>query len=168
MLQSDLTVALKHVATHFAQWTRQLARAVAYHKRHPQTQEARRRSGLARGQHGLTHEEWQLREDKRTATRDYYLAIDLNAEDLAARGHTICRPAAASEGKAKGKKRDHKGRGAAEHSHWPRRYEDMRSAEHQLVYYYRSGWLRTRMHTTRALCHPVQAPRFIFESEQIS
>jgi hypothetical protein len=54
MLQSDLTGALEHVATHFAQWTRQLARSVAYHKSLPATEEATRRSGHSHGRHGLS------------------------------------------------------------------------------------------------------------------
>ena len=85
MLNSNLTGALEHVATHFARWTRQLARSVAYHKRLPATEEATRRSGRSRGQHGLTDQEWQDREDKRRATRDYYWAIELHAEDQAAK-----------------------------------------------------------------------------------
>ena len=57
MLQSNLTGALKHVATHFAQWTRQLARSVAHHKSLPATQEATRRSGHGYGRHGLYPQE---------------------------------------------------------------------------------------------------------------
>ena len=85
MQHSNLIDALEHVATHFAQWTRQLARSVAYHKRLPATEEATWRSGRSRGQHGLTHQEWQDREHKRDATRDYYLAIDLHVVDQTAK-----------------------------------------------------------------------------------
>ena len=137
MLNANLTGALEHVATHFARWTRQLARSVAYHKRHPATNEATRRSGRSRGQHGLTDQEWQDREDKRAATRDYYHAIDLHVEDQAANVWRNYQPVAASKGK--GRKRDHRGRGAAEHSHRPRHVEDMLSSEQWLVHYYRTG-----------------------------
>lgn len=139
MLNSNPTGALEHVATHFARWTRQLARAVAYHKRHPLTEEAARRSGHSLGRHGLTHQEWQDREDKRRATRDYYWGIELHAEDQAANARRNYQPASASKGKGKGKKRNHEGRGAAEHSHGPRRYEDMWGYEQWLVHYYRTG-----------------------------
>ena len=54
MLQPDLTGASEHVATHFAQWMRQLARSVAYHKSLPATQQAMRRSGHSYGRHGLS------------------------------------------------------------------------------------------------------------------
>ena len=144
LLNSNLTGALEHVATHFAQWTRQLARSVVHHKKNPYTKEAIRRSGSSRGRHGLTAEELHNREHKRRATRDYYLAIALDAEDRAAQTDTIWRPAAATKGK--GKKRDHRGKGAAEHSHRPRHYDDMHKHEQDLVYYYRSG-------TQQFLCH---------------
>ena len=139
MLNSNPTGALEHVATHFARWTRQLARAVAYHKRHPLTEEAARRSGHSLGRHGLTHQEWQDREDKRRATRDYYWGIELHAEDQAANARRNYQPASASKGKGKGKKRNHEGRGAAEHSHGPRRYEEMWTNQQWLVRYYRNG-----------------------------
>ena len=95
LLNSNLASALEHVATHFAQWTRQLARAVAYHKRHPAAEEARRCSGRSYGQHGLTYQQWRDREDKRKATRDYYHTIDFRVEDQAAKGRRNCQPAAA-------------------------------------------------------------------------
>ena len=66
MLNANLTGALEHVAAHFARWTRQLARSVAHHKMLPATEEATRRSGRSFGQHGLTHQEWQDRENKQT------------------------------------------------------------------------------------------------------
>jgi hypothetical protein len=139
MLNSDPTGALEHVATHFAQWTRQLARSVTYHKNRPETREAIQRSGHLRGKSNLTPQQRQDREDKRRATRDYYLGIDLHAEDQAANARRNYRPASASKGKGKGKKRNHEGRGAAEHSHGPRRVEEMWTNEQGLVYYYRNG-----------------------------
>ena len=127
------------MATHFARWTRQLARSVAYHKRHPASEEATRRSGHSFGQHGLTDQEWQDREEKRKATRDYYWGIELDAEDQAARGWRDYQPASASKGKGKSKMRSHKGKGAAEHFRGPRRVEEMWTHEQWLVYYYKNG-----------------------------
>ena len=137
LLNSNLASALEHVATHFAQWTRQLARAVAYHKRHPATEEARRCSGRSYGQHGLTYQQWRDREDKRKATRDYYHAIDFHVEDQAAKGRRNCQPAAADKGKDR--KRHDRGRGAAEHSDRPRHYHEMWDVEQWLVYWSQTG-----------------------------
>ena len=139
MLNSNSSGALEHVATHFAQWTRQLARSVLWHRSQPCSEEARTRSGHSRGQHGLTDQEVQDREDKRNATRDYYWGSELHVEDLAARGLRRCQSALASKTKGKGKKRDHQGRGAAEHAHRPRHYEEMLNNEQWLVHYYRNG-----------------------------
>ena len=74
-----------------------------------------------------------------TSLSPCYLATELDAEDWAAKGYRIYRPAAASKGNGQGKKRDHRGRGAAEHSHRPRHYEAMGRDEQYLVYYYRNG-----------------------------
>ena len=137
-----------------------------YHKTHPQTVEASRRSGRSRGQHGLTQQEWQDREDKRRAIRDYYQAIRLDAEDGQAKGCTTYEPVATSKGK--GKMRDRRGKGAAEHPQMPRRVEDMPRREKWLVHNYRSEWLWEAVQQGRAKCHPVQAPRFVFYDAEIS
>ena len=110
---------------------------MTYHRKLPATAEAAQRSGHSRGQRGLTDQEWQYREDKRRTTRDYYCAIELHAEDQAAKGWNIYDRAASSKGK--GKKRYHKGKGAAEHSRRPRRVENMWTGEQWLVYNYRTG-----------------------------
>ena len=136
MLNSDLTSSLQHVATHFAQWTRHLARATFLHKRNPATMDAMQRSGCWRGHNGLTDQQWYDREEKRTATRDYYYAIDLDAEDQSAKGFRKYQP------KSTSKKRDRQGRSAAEHLHRPRHVEKMSDHEQWLVYSYRNGTQR--------------------------
>lgn len=135
MLNGDRSGALEHVATHFAQWTRQLARSVAHHKRNPRTEEAIRRSGSSRGRHGLTPEDLENRENRRQATSDYYHGLDLLREHETAQNSCCFQPAAASTGK----KRCHTGKGAAEHSQMPRLYEHMRAYEQWLVHHYRNG-----------------------------
>ena len=71
LLETNFTGALEHVATHFASWVRRLARSVAIHKAHPQTDEARTRSGTAFGQHGLTPQQVLDRRRRQTARRNY-------------------------------------------------------------------------------------------------
>ena len=54
LLDTNSNGVLEHVAINFASWTRRLARAVTRHKKNPDTEEARTRSGSAFGEHGLT------------------------------------------------------------------------------------------------------------------
>ena len=138
----------------------QLARSVLHHKKLPKTEEARRRSGQSRGEHGLTVKEWRDRESKRIAERHYYRAEKLHFEDLASWGYY--QRASASQGKGKGKKRDHRGRGVTEHSYAPRRFEHMQSNEQTLVSDFRNGRLYKTMQAARAKRCAVQAPRFAF------
>ena len=143
LLNTDYNGALEHVATHFASWTRRLARSVARHKAHPLTDEARIRSGATVGKHGLTPQQVIDREQRRVARQNYYWAVHL-ANMLKA-----------SKGKGKGK-----GRGAAEHSVQPKAWEDMSRNERWWLYEYWHGHLRKTMQDTQAKCHRVQAPRF--------
>ena len=156
-LNSDLPGALEHVATHFAQWCRQLARSIVWHKTHPDTQEAIRRSGKRYGQHGLTELEQRDRKDRRDTQRDYYFGFKLHLEDLAAKRHNTRWPAANS------KKRNHAGKGVAEHSRAPRRYDDMQQCEKWWIDAFRSGRLHHSMMEARRRCHAVQAPRFLVQ-----
>ena len=76
-MRTDVEGAAEHVATHFAAWTRRLARSITLHKNQPDTIDARRRSGSHFGQHGLTPEEQQARSARHRAERDYYQTVDL-------------------------------------------------------------------------------------------
>ena len=144
LLSTDFNGALEHVATHFASWTRRLARSVAYHKAHPLTEEARTRSGAAFRKHGMTPQQVQDREERRIARRNYYMTVHL--------AHTL----QASKGKGNGK-----GKGAPEHSVLPRAWADMSGNERWWLYEYWDGHLRKTMEEAEAKCHRVQAPRFI-------
>ena len=73
LINTSFDAALRHVATHFASWTRRLARSVANHKANPLTDEARTRSGTAFGKHGLTPQEVQDRQERRDARWNYYM-----------------------------------------------------------------------------------------------
>ena len=167
MLNSNHDGAAEHVAQHFGQWANQFARSVYYHKNHEQTLEAQRRSGQTRGQNGLTRQEQQYRESKRNATRDYHWAKKLHAEDQAAQDRWNYWRAAASQGKGKGNKRDHRGKHVESHYDAPRRYEDMQENEKWLVRNYRNNWLRQNVQEARSMCHPVEAPRYsVFRTYQ--
>ena len=98
LLKSNFEGALRHVATHFASWTRRLARSVAIRKANPQTEEARTRSGTSKG-HGLNPQQVHDRDARSDARWNYYRILRLDNKFRA------------SKGKGKGKSR-----GATEHS----------------------------------------------------
>ena len=146
LLSSDLRAALRHVATHFAQLARQLARAVTFHKSHPDTEKAIRFS------YGVLNAQERKNSDrKKEACKEYYKAAKLFVEDQEARG-----------GKGKGKKKYRTNSGAAEHTRWPRSYYDMSRYEQNLVWQYNTGVLYEAMRRARARCKKVEAPRFQF------
>jgi len=142
-IKNDYPAALKHVATHFASWTRKLARSVANHKADPRTAEARTRSGTSKG-HGLTPQQVQDRAERADARSNYYRILSLD--------HKFC----ASKGKGKGKKR-----GAAEHSSAETKaWADMSDAQQWWLKQLWSGRLLSTMKMAESKCHRVQAPRF--------
>jgi hypothetical protein len=156
LLNTIFNAALRHIATHFASWTRRLARSVANHKANPQTEEARIRSGTSKGKHGLNPQQMHDREERRDARCNYYRTVLLENK------------LHASKGKAKGK-----GRGATEHSVQPSRnwlrigptaeskaWADMSQSERWWLKELWNGHLLNTMKETEAKCHRVQAPRF--------
>ena len=143
LLNTNFNCALEHVATHFASWTRRLARSVARHKADPLTDEARTRSGFKYRQHGLTPQQVHDREERRIARVNYYKTVQ-----LANKLH-------ASKGKGK-----EKGRGATEHSVRPKYWEQMSGNERWWLCEYWNGHLGRAIADAEAECHRVQAPRF--------
>ena len=85
LVRKDFGGALKHVATHFASWTRKLARSVADHKADPRTEEARTRSGTSKG-HGLNPQQVQDRAERTDARHNYYRILRLDHKFCASKG----------------------------------------------------------------------------------
>ena len=146
LVRKDFEGALKHVATHFASWTRKLARSVANHKADPRTEEARTRSGTSKG-HGLNPQQVQDRAERTDARHNYYRILRLD--------HKFC----ASKGKGKGKRR-----GAAEHSVQKtaetKAWANMSRVQQWWLKQLWNGRLLKSMKTAESKCHRVQAPRF--------
>ena len=148
LLNSDFNGALEHVATHFARWTRRLARAVYRHKEDKATVEARVRSGNTYGTHGLTAEEEQNRRERYQARRNYRLTQELE------------RRLEASKGKGQGKGQGKTKRGASEHTPEPKSWEDMSAFERWWLAELWNGNLWHAMKSAEEKCYKVSAPYF--------
>ena len=150
LLNSNTNGALEHVATHFASWTRQLARATNRHKSNPQTVAARFRSGSSFGRHGLTPQEEVDRSARWYARSNYYTTVQL------------LNRLQASKGESKGK-----GKGAAGILVAPKAWGDMSRHEQWWINEYYNGNLLRAMNETQSKCRrawgKVQAPRFFLE-----
>ena len=73
MLRTDFNGVIEHVAKNFALWTQKVARSITQHKKDPDTEEARRKSGnSSHGKHGLTADEEQIRRERRYHRENYY------------------------------------------------------------------------------------------------
>ena len=145
-IKNDYPAALKHVATHFASWTRKLARSVANHKADPRTAEARTRSGTSKG-HGLNPQQVHDRDARSDARWNYYRILRLDNKFRA------------SKGKGKGKRK-----GAAEHSVQRtteiKAWANMSRRQQWWLKQLWNGHLLNTMKEAEAKCHRVQAPRF--------
>ena len=139
LLNSDTNGALEHVATHFASWTRQLARATRRHKSNPQTEAARIRSGSSFGQHGLTPQQEHDRTARAYARSNYYTTVQL-LRRLRTGGL--------------------EGKGAADHLVHPKTWDELSREEHWWIDQYYNGNLLRAMLEAQSKCCKVQAPRF--------
>ena len=148
LLNSDINGALEHVGTHFASWTRRLARATRRHKTNPKTQEARIRSGTAFGKHGLTPQQVQDRTARSNARWNYYWTVQL-VRRVQAR-NDFC-----TKGENKGK-----GKGAAGLPLHPHAWNALSRTEQWWINEYYNGNLLRAMHEAQSKCRKVQAPRF--------
>ena len=102
MLKTDYNSAIEHVAKNFVEWTEKVARAITEHKKDPNTEEARRRSGNSSfGKHGLTVEEEQLRRERRYHRANYYWALELDRQLQASKGNGKSRAGEHTKGKGK-------------------------------------------------------------------
>ena len=153
LLNHDYNGAVEHVARYFASWTRRVARAVSRHKQDDATQEATRRSGNAKGQHGLTQEELNNRKERNTAQRDFYWTQEL------------VKRLEVAEGKSRGKGKQKNKRGASEHTIKPKHWHEMTRLEQWWVNQYYNGSLRRRMNNAEAKCHKVEARPFFIGDE---
>ena len=87
IIRCDPDGAIEYVAQHFASWTQRLARSLRKHKEAPNTVEARRRSGDAKWQHGLTAGELQRRNERKHARQNYHWAKHLERRLIASKGN---------------------------------------------------------------------------------
>ena len=76
-VHEDPAGASEDVAHKFIGWLERVMVAIAEHKEHPQTKDARRRSGGSKGQHGLTPEEEANRTARALARKHYFGAKEL-------------------------------------------------------------------------------------------
>ena len=141
MLDNDPNGALEHVAKNFAKWTQRVARAVTRHKNDADTQEARRRSGLSFGKHGLSAEE-KNRKERHDARANYYWAMDLNRQLLADEG----------EGHKKST------------SVTPKPWSDMSRNDRWYLKAFWSGSLLAEMRRAEGKCSKVQAKDFVVDA----
>ena len=79
-VQENALNAVEHVGKCFCGWLRSVLNAIDKHKKEDETEQARRRSGYTRGQHGLTPQEQADRTERSLARRDLYLTIELSKE----------------------------------------------------------------------------------------
>ena len=89
--------AIQHVRARFLTWLQTVSIAIENHKKHHATEEARRRSGSKKWQHGLTWQEQADRRQRQRARSNLNWTRNLEAELMASPG--------------KGKKKDSKKEG---------------------------------------------------------
>ncbi len=139
MLNTNYNRAAKHVVTHFASWTRRLARAINRHQTDKKTVEARARSGKQKYQHGLTDEELQLRTERDVARRNYYQTLRLERE------------LEESKGKGKGSRK----------TVTPKTWDRMSRNDQKWLQSLWAGELLAEKDRAEAQCHEVQADYFM-------
>ena len=145
------TVLQEHVAENFAKWTQRVVRAIERHKREPDTEEARRKSGLQKGKHGLNNEEELARDERNKARRDYYWTLDLEKQLNAFKG----KGGGASKGKGGGKQVR------------PKPWESMTWDERMWLQELWAGRLETAKLTAESKCHRVQARDFVVNDDDL-
>ena len=132
-------------------WAQRIAKAQRLHKEDKDTKEAQKRSGGNTGKHGLTHEEWLLRETRKRSRNEYHRAQQLYRELEKGKGN----------GKAKGNGKKGKGNSKA-NGKWnaPRAYEELTPYQQRLLQELKSGRLWKRKRESEKHCSRVQAKDF--------
>lgn len=131
MMMDDRRGALEHVAKHFAQWVRRLARALVHHKDQQEYKDAKRKSEPG----GLTPDELHRRAIREDARWEYRWGGNLMAELNAAKGK--------GKGSYNGRKTNAKGKGKGKKTP-PRQWSQFTYNEQYCVEALKSGRLYKR------------------------